>query len=162
MKLHPKGAGGGLCLSQQPGSGPTSWISKKRHMDKFGEGLLQQLKLFAADLNTGQQTQPGDIPAGMREAIDEPGTNRVGSCRYNDQDVACRILSGKRRRRIRRKDDINLETKQLASQVRKTGILSLAITVLNSNVLALHIAKRPETLPKCVDVHSKGSSGSWS
>src|SRR6185295_16059155 len=147
-KLHLQRAGRLLSRLQQASGRWTRRIGEHGDTGKLGYGLLEQFKLFAADLKTSQQTQPGDIPARPRQASDEPGTNRIGRRSCDDRDLACRILSGQRRCGSRRKDDVYLEMKQLASEFRKTRILFLAITVLNSDVLPVHVAEVAQALPK--------------
>jgi hypothetical protein len=84
--------------------------------------------------------QPGDVPARVSEALDEPLGHGVGAGRHNDRDRrGCLLERGQRW--PGGDDHVHLETDQLGSQDGVALGLALSSASLGHEMLSIHVAE---------------------
>jgi len=120
----------------------------------LGEGLLEQLQALRDQLGA-EVRQPGDVPTRPRETGHEPVSDRIANDRHDDGDRGGRLLYSTGRWRIRREDEVDLETGQFGRQTWEPLDLPIGRSVLNEDVLTLHIAAFAQALPESVERHPR-------
>src|SRR5207245_11074849 len=86
----------------------------------------------------------GDVPAGAREAVDEPAPQRIAHAHHDDGDGRGRTLRCQGRLRDVCNDDVDLEPYQLRREVGEPLEPPLRPSGLNSDVLSDHPTKFAE------------------
>src|SRR5262249_12829903 len=81
--------------------------------------------------------QSGDIAAGARQALDDPGRHRVAGGCHNDRDIARPALGGQSIVGYGSDDDVYFALDQFSDELRQAIGFSLRIAVINKNGLAL-------------------------
>ena len=104
-----------------------------------GKSFPEQLEAFG-DWFRAEKGQPRDIPTRPREAGDESVSDRITHNRRDDGDRGGRLLCGAGRWRIPRDDEIDVETGEFVRPTRQPLDLPVCRSILNDNVLTLHIA----------------------
>lgn len=101
--------------------------------------LLQQLEPPGSDLGV-VEAEPGDVPARPREALDEPGADRLAHDHDNRNRARC-VFGCTRGRRGPRKEDVDLEPGELTRELGEPFQLALSGAVLYDQILPLHIVE---------------------
>ena len=101
----------------------------------------------------------GDVSALPREAGDDARGNGVANGRHDNGYRRGRALGHKRPRYRMGHDDVNLEANQLGRQIGEPIALPLRPSVLNDNVLALHVAEVTQARPQCIYPARETGSG---
>src|SRR5262249_60145670 len=110
----------------------------------LGDGLLEQFQFFAEYFRADAVGQPRDVPARVREALDEPEPNGIGTTgNHDDGDRLGSILGGGHSECRRRYDEFNLEPDQLDREVGQPVEPTLRKSIVDDNVLALHPPELP-------------------
>jgi hypothetical protein len=105
-----------------------------------GNNLFEKIKPLRAQIH-GNVSEPREVRPRPGEAGDESSPNRIADGHHDDGD-RCRCLLGRTGcRRSPRHNDVNLETDQIHREVRELFGPSLGPSVLNRDVLALHVAQ---------------------
>src|SRR6266851_748213 len=92
------------------------------------------------------EAQPRDVPPRLRQAGDDPLTNRIVNKRKDDGDRPGGVLYRPDRLHAVGQDDIHLEADELCRQRGKSLNLPVRKAVLQGDTLALHIAEVAEPL----------------
>ena len=131
--------GRGLGFSQRRSVSRIGRVAQDRNARKCGKSCLEYLQPLSAQLSV-QVGQPRNVPTRPSKAGNEPRADWIGGDRHDDWDGRCRLLRGRRRWSTLRNDSLDLESRQLGREVRKPFVLSLGRSILNDDVLALHVA----------------------
>lgn len=102
-----------------------------------------------------QEAEPSQVLAGSREALDQPGVDRIGCHRDDDGDRLGRVLGGERRRRGRGKDEIDRAPDKLPCKIREAVSLLVCPPILDGNVSSLNPAEVSQTLPEGLAVERR-------
>jgi len=90
----------------------------RRHTADFGDGLLEELQLFASYFRADAVGQPCDVPARAHHARDEPKQNRIGTIgNHDDGDRLGGVLGCHHSLRPLGHDDVRFEPDQLGREV---------------------------------------------
>ena len=103
-------------------------IPQYRHAGEFGIGFFEQLDSLACQRRL-EDGESRNIAAGARQALDQPGRNRITARNENDRDRFGRVLGGCGLGCLSGDEDINLAR-------------------LENYVLSLDVAERTEFLPQ--------------
>lgn len=132
---------------------------KHGYTRKLGNDLLQKLQLFAADLGI-ESRQSGNVSAGSSQAGDKPVGDGIAIEPHDDWNCARRFPGRGSSRRAAAHDEVYLEVNQLGCEARQPIGFAFRGTVLDDNVLSLHVPKVAEALPECADAGGVGCQGS--
>src|SRR5262249_41964869 len=102
-----------------------------------------------------EEGQAGDVSARLRKGRHEPILDGIAHHRCNNRNSGSCLPGGKGGRRIRREDDVNLETNQLRCESWKPLDSPVRTSVLDGDVSILRIAKLTQPLPEGVELHSR-------
>src|SRR5256885_6765677 len=97
----------------------------------------------------------GDVATRPRETGHEPVSDRIAHDRHDDGDRGGRLPYCTGRWRIQREDEVDLETGQLGRQTREPLDLPIGPSVLDEDVLTLHVAVFAQALPEGVERHPR-------
>src|SRR5499433_1038857 len=139
LRLNTQGA----CRCLDPGP-----VTSNRVVTRIGENrdpresrnyLPDQLEPFRRQF-TNDSAQPGDIPARTREAGNKTDPKRIAARRHYYRNRRGGVLSGFRRRRSSCDDDVDLQSKKLARQSRKTVVATVGRSIFDDEVLPLRVS----------------------
>src|SRR5262249_52042313 len=120
-----------------------------------GNDLLQKFELFSAQLR-GHCRQTRDRSAGPSEARNEPCANGIGDLRHDDGNRRRGVLGGARGERTSGHDHVDLQTRERDRESTEAIRVSVCITEIEDDGLALHVAQLAKTLTKCLDANRVG------
>ena len=112
-------------------------------MGEFCNGFFQNLQPFAGEQGL-DAAEASDVAAGMGQAVDESGSDRIGHVGKNDRDRLGSLLQSQGAGGTRGDEYIDLKTNQLASECGKTVELGVGVAKFVNDSLALDIAELAE------------------
>ena len=157
LKLHSQSPCRGLCLLQhvlRRALAESAGMPEGSDARDRGNRFLEQLQTLGNQLRA-EEGQPCDVSTLARKARHEPVSDRIAHSLRDNGDHGGRLLGGAGRGRIRRDDEVDLETGQLGRQTRQSLDLPFRRSVLNDDVLTLQIAAFAQSLPEGVERHPR-------
>ena len=112
------------------------------HARHLGERLLEQLQTLR-DQFRAEEGRPCEVRTWPSEAGHEPVADRIPHGRRHDGDRGGRLLSRTGPWRSPCDDEVGLETGELSGQTGEALDLPVRLSVLNQDVLTLHVALLP-------------------
>ena len=144
--FDPQGAAG---VAHQFCNDDVGLVARVEHQSNAGslavQQLFQQLKALLCHVGVAR-CRAREVAAGLRETVDESGSDGVGDNGKDNGNVLRGIAGGNRRGRRRRKDHVDAETHQLGRQRRKLAKIAIRRSIDQIQVVALHVACRSQTL----------------
>jgi len=127
--------------------------SVPQHCDtrQLGDGFFEQFQPLTAYLGQ-KECEPCDVPTWTSKAVDESERNGVGNQYHHDRNRRGSLLRSLGRGRSRCHDEVHLETDKLRHKGTKPLFVSIRPSVLNDDVLPLHIAVFAKALPESLDI----------
>src|SRR5262245_24721779 len=106
----------------------------------MGHRFMKQLQPLASE--TGDiAAESREIPAGPRQALDEPALDRIDlDHHHNRDDLGC-LPCGESRLRAGRQDDVNVARGQVRGKLRKQFAVPDSGTVFDDDVTTLVISE---------------------
>ena len=155
-QFYPKCAGRGLHLLFGKYVESVSRIAEDGHMGKLGNRFSQELEPLSFQVHRNR-AQPGDVPAGLREARDETRANGIADSYHDVRNSRRYFLDGDSGGRSGCHKDLHFETYQFANQFGEAFIISFSPAILNDDVLPLDIAERAHPVAKRLnEIYLKG------
>src|SRR5262249_8767401 len=126
-------------------------VRKDRYTPDLRDGILEQRQVLGEDLRVEAIGHPGDIPAGARDARDEPEADRIRQAHSHDRDRGRGFLRCQGRRRRGRGDDVHLQPYELGGQRRESLEVPIRPSILDHDVLTLDPPEVAQPLSERVD-----------
>ena len=117
------------------------------HTTQLWRHIPQQFDALSSRLG-GHVGEPGDVPARARQALHEPGADRIGNNCHNDRNGRRRLLRRQGARREGRHNYVDGLSDQVGGQVRQTIGISFCRPKLQHIVLSFGIAELSQSFPK--------------
>src|SRR4029434_2926902 len=143
LELQVVGTGRGLDLLVVKQSSTNVRIPDQRKAGNPGDSFAQQLQPLPAEFGR-DIAEPSDIPAGAREAGDEPSPDGIDTVRHHDRDRLSLSFDRRRRRIVARYDHVRFEATQLSRELWKSFGSGLTVTNCQSDRCPLDIAQLPQ------------------
>src|SRR4029077_15866993 len=133
-------------------------IPQEGHGREPGYDLREQLQALSLQVRRDSR-QPGQVPAGAREALDQARADRVAYRSADYGDRRGRALGREGRGRASRDDDIRLEGNEFRDERWESLVRSFGPAVLDSEIPALDVATLAKPLAERPDEVSLQSLG---
>src|SRR5262249_8065262 len=113
---------------------------------------LEHFQPLSSQLIAHGHGEAREISSGMREALSQSIGDRIYGKRENNRNRSSRILTGLRRSRSIRHDDIYVRAHKLAREPAQLLIRASGIALFDFYVLAFEIARRAQPFSECIEL----------